>query len=566
MSTVRGFYLALASDTVFALSHEPSGARHSTGVLFCPPFGWDDVCSYRSRRTWAEALAGAGHLALRIDLPGTGDSAGTPADRERLGAWIDAVSCGAEWLRARGCPRVCAIGIGLGGLLAVSAAASGAAIDDFILWAVTARGRALVRELRAFTRLQAEADEDDPRDGLFAAGFAISAETVAALERLDLTACELPGATGRRILMLGRESLEPDPRLRSHLERSGAEVTIGGGAGYGPMMEDPRVAEAPRAVITRSIDWLAEPSAAPGSSSAEPFAAVRGRPAWPERPRLELPGLRETPLHFELAGRRVFGVLCEPTATPARPLCGVFSNAGGIRRIGPNRMWVELARRWAVRGVPSLRIDLRGLGDADGDEGAYARERAFYDDELLDQTLMTLDRLEALGLPPRFVLGGLCSGAYWAFRAAVADERVVAALPINLWAFHMTDELVDEREIDRARVLIRRRQSVEISAVRLALGALRTVPRAVRRRARRREAEALLDGLRERDVELLLQFSRDEPLLADLTRDGLMAALGRWPNLRVELIPGNDHTFRTAALQRHVHNRLDEALERSLAS
>ena len=47
-------------------------------------------------------------------------------------------------------------------------------------------------------------------------------------------------------------------------------------------------------------------------------------------------------------------------------------NSGAVRRIGPQRMWVEAARRWAALGVPTLRFDVVGVGDSDGDGSAYA--------------------------------------------------------------------------------------------------------------------------------------------------------------------------------------------------
>jgi alpha/beta superfamily hydrolase len=42
-----------------------------------------------------------------------------------------------------------------------------------------------------------------------------------------------------------------------------------------------------------------------------------------------------------------------------------FSLSG--ERSGPNRLTTAFARRWACAGVPSLRLDLRGIGDSDGD-------------------------------------------------------------------------------------------------------------------------------------------------------------------------------------------------------
>ena len=117
--------------------------------------------------------------------------------------------------------------------------AEGAAIDDLVLWAVPARGRTLLRELRVFARLNAtEVDASDAlarpampeppplADGsLEVGGFLLDAETVTALEALDLTKLALPGAAGRRVLMLERDGIDVDRRLREHLESAGAEVT-----------------------------------------------------------------------------------------------------------------------------------------------------------------------------------------------------------------------------------------------------------------------------------------------------------------------------------------------------
>jgi len=73
-----------------------------------------------------------------------------------------------------------------------------------------------------------------------------------------------------------------------------------------------------------------------------------------------------------------------------------------------------------------------------------------------------------------------------------------------------------------------------------------------------------LDRLHDRGTELLLQFSADEGLYEDLVRDGHLAQLDRWPNLRVELIPSVDHTFRALPLQAQVRRGVDDALARAL--
>jgi hypothetical protein len=54
--------------------------RARLGVVIVPPFGWEDVCSYRPLRFMARTFAGRGIPTLRYDLPGTGDSSGDARD------------------------------------------------------------------------------------------------------------------------------------------------------------------------------------------------------------------------------------------------------------------------------------------------------------------------------------------------------------------------------------------------------------------------------------------------------------------------------------------------------
>ena len=67
-------YLDVDGTPAFCVRHRPEGAARETSVLFVPPFGWDEVCSYRILRAWAGRLAGAGFPVLRLTLPSCGDS------------------------------------------------------------------------------------------------------------------------------------------------------------------------------------------------------------------------------------------------------------------------------------------------------------------------------------------------------------------------------------------------------------------------------------------------------------------------------------------------------------
>jgi pimeloyl-ACP methyl ester carboxylesterase len=579
------------AEPVFGFFHSP--AAHTPGasaVLICPPFGWDEICSYRSRRDWAEDLAQAGFAAMRIDLPGTGDSGGSPRDPAMLTAWIAAVADAARHLRRMsGLDRVAAVGIGLGGLLAYAAIAEEAPIDELVLWGVPSRGRVLIRELSVFAsleesagRLSAEEHLESPPlpDGyLWAGGFVLSATTVAELTRLDLTALELPPDRLRRALMLDRDGISVDARLQSHLERTGVTVGVASGRGYGEMMAKPHHARSPRAVFAHVRAWLEEEnaSAAPRDATLKPTAAGgRGRPAGQSTVELTCgeAAIRETPIAMGQPFGNLFGILAQPADGPPSTLCAVMLNAGAIRRIGPNRMWVEAARRWAALGVPTLRLDLGGIGDADGDGERFSELAELYVPKLVDQACAAVNVLESRGIGQRFVLVGLCSGACWSFHAALRDDRVAAAFMLNPKALFWDQSLEVARDLRRGlrssswRKLLRGEVPLERMTA-LAYRAPFALPRRVlaQRSARRRgeiELDHAFDHLRDTGKILRFIFSGNEPLREELERDGYMNQRDRWPNISFEFIPGEIHTLRPFRSQQRAHEALDRGLAEML--
>ncbi len=601
-------YLNRAGEGVFALFHAASEGGGETAVLLCPPFGKGPICSYRQQRDWAEQLAAGGCPTLQIDLPGSGDSAGDPGDPERLVAWTQAVSAAALWLRAAsGAGRIVAVGIELGGLVCYRAAFEQAPIDDLVLWAVPARGRALVRELRAYARLPvssvlAAGDPGPsplPEGAVLAAGHLLSAETAAALEALDLTELPLPNGEHRRVLLLGRRGPAVDELLRGSLERAGVEVTVASGRGHGAMSE----------VFERVDSWLAEGDAhrdrpgaavqapAPGEASC---AQEAGEPSSQEHLRLSCAGveLRETPVWVDRPSGRLFGVLTESVHAQA-PLCAVLLAAQGHG--GPNRMWVEIARRWAARGVPALRIELSWLADSDVDAGMDVS--ALYGPKYVEETCEALELLRARGLPARFVLLGICASAYWSLQAALRDERIAAIVMLNPGALTWSEQVQvrneqvqatwDTRDL-RGRLLRRStlrkvwggeiapRRFVEVSrslatlAVRTPLDRSRRAAGSWTRRTagslRDRESrlasvEPTLDALRDRGQRGLLVLTGREPLREELAASGLFDRLDRWPNLQlltIETSSAGTHMFSPLWLQRRVHELVDGVLDREL--
>jgi hypothetical protein len=581
-------------EPVFGVFHEVEDAE--TAVLFLPPFGYDDVCAYRGLRMWALALSAQGVASLRIDPPGAGDSGGGPRDPGRARSWPEAVVAAAAWLRAEtGARRIVALGLGLGGLVAGQAVVQGADVDDLVLWGAPSRGRTLVRELRAFARLGItdansfawdETMPPLPEGALESGGFLLSPETVAWLQELDLAAAQWPDAQRRHVLLLGREGISVDAKLQRALTEAGVDVTVADGLGYTELVDEPHRSLAPERTFAIVSEWLAATGGALSEGGAERAAPeVIATPTTT----LTVDGtvVQEAPIAIDAPGHggSLFGIVATPAAetTPPAPLTAVFLNVGAERRIGANRMWVEAARRWAAQGVPSARLDLIGIGEGGGPATPWNGEYALYDDALVAQVAIALDALPGYGLPPRFLLVGMCSGAYWAFTRALQDPRIVALELLNTRMLLFDETRGSAAEVRHLRRLTGRELWRDVLAGKLTWARARRMfsavavmaARAPRMLAGRLRAKAgggdpldlALDTLRDRGTAVSLRFTDGEPLQEELERSGHLARLSRWPNVAVRPLPGpaDAHTLQVVRMQAGVHRELDAFLAQQLA-
>jgi pimeloyl-ACP methyl ester carboxylesterase len=104
----------------------------------------------------------------------------------------------------------------------------------------------------------------------------------------------------------------------------------------------------------------------------------------------------------------------------------VILNAGIIHRVGPNRMFVDLARLLAAAGHTVVRFDLSGIGDSEPRPDGLAPLAA-----ALEDIREVLDSLQSTRQIQRFILVGLCSGADHAIVYAGQDPRVVGTVLID---------------------------------------------------------------------------------------------------------------------------------------
>lgn len=593
----QSLYVDVEGTPAFCVLHRAEGEAHGTAVLFVPPFGWEEVCSYRILREWAGRLTAAGHPALRLTLPGCGDSGGSPRDPGRLEVWTSAVTAAARALRAQtGAEAIVAIGLGLGGMLACRAAEAGAPIDGLVLWASPSRGRELTRQLKAFARLEASQVFEGlpeppplPEGEMEVGGFVLTAETQSELGAVDLGTLALPNGLSRGALLLDRDGIAADERLRDALSAQGVAVECRAGDGYGEMTSHPQQCQVPETVVTEVMAWLREGEegvAAEGTRAEGATADVPG----PAEPVADPPPLRdsatlrvadadivETPVAIPQGFGNLSGVLTSPAAG-AQPVCLVMLNAGAIRRIGPNRMWVEAARRWAARGVPSLRLDVESIGEADGAVSPYADDNSLYVEELIPQVKEAIAFLAQQGVAERFVTAGLCAGAYWAMHAGLDDPRVSAALMFNsrgiVWDTGISASRDLRRAFSRRLTWARIRHNVTGPRLRAVLRLLLGMPG--RRLARRRgAAEAgpvqervnqVMRRMQAAPLRSLFLFSAGEPLEEELTSGGWLPEIESWPNVTVTRVAVRDHTLRPLMAQEAAHAALDAALDAELAA
>jgi dienelactone hydrolase len=418
-------YFGPSARPLFGQLHLPSGRWTAGRVLLCPPLGYEALFAHLTLSDLAAALAErASAVVMRFDYDGTGDSAGSDEEGERIPLALASIHHALDSLRrlsgAEG-PLV-VVGLRAGALLAAHALAQRSDVAALVLWAPCMSGKAFVREQRAFsfmTRANPAAPAGGPprwgARGFEARGHVFTDATVAALETLRLDA--LPRPPAHRILLLRRDDIQAGEKLPNGWGAVHVEDRVA--AGYASMMEPPWLWRHPTQAIDAVVDWVAGVMKA---TSRAP-AALRLPPS---DPAMMAPGVEEHPVWFG-SGQRRFGVLTRRTGeTASRAMLLVTSTFG--YRVGLHRMNVGLARRLASSGIATLRIDIGGVGDSR--PVPEMAPPAPYELKAVADVTDAIQYLRATG-HSRVSLGGLCAGAFLAWSAALRDTQPVDLVLVN---------------------------------------------------------------------------------------------------------------------------------------
>ena len=383
--------------------HVPREGQRATGIVLCNPIGYEAMCTHRTYGALAQRLAARGFACIRFDYDGTGNSAGRFGDPARVRAWQEGIDAAIDALRSTtGVQRVGLFGVRFGATLAAVVSREREDVESFVGWAPAVSGRAYVREMRAFRMIQAaKLPTSTSTSGVEeVAGYPFDAETLASMSAFDLTSDPRPVAG--RVLLLTRDDLPgSEERLAGHLRAGGATVQLEREPGYAAMMRDPQESVVPVKALETIVAWL---EANTGASEARPTP-----PAAPSST-IRSPSFEEALAFFPGRDAGLFGVLTAPTASTAardRPAI-LFLNVGANHHVGPNRMYVLLARDLAARGYTSMRFDVAGLGDSPAPPGS-GEVRLYSKDSVADVKAAMTFLGETRGAR-RFVLVGVVLG------------------------------------------------------------------------------------------------------------------------------------------------------------
>jgi alpha-beta hydrolase superfamily lysophospholipase len=539
-------------------------------VLICPPFGYEYTHAHRSLVHLADELAAAGFLAMRVDYIGTGDSEGDADTPNLFEGWVEGVAEAARRLTEIVAAPPTLVGLRFGALM-TGLAATRVDVEHLVAWHPVSSGKRYVREYLALGRVAGSSSgSGNESERLEAGGFVLARATREALEDADLVGAAL--RVSGQALVLDRDDLGPEERLARHLGTRGIRTEMRAVPGYLGMMAEPQYTVVPSEAIATIVSWLDEKAPRDRSydvgnkafvDTIETIEATWG----PPRARV-----RESHLLVAPNGERLIGVLSEPALGPEQPrsegTAVVFANSGSVHHVGPNRLYVELARALAGAGVASFRIDLRNLGDSR--TGDCPHENHPYPPTAVEDVRVALDHLASYGYTP-FVVAGLCSGAHAAFHAGLELESraIVGVICINpltfQWHEGMSLDTPDShrttrdaqyyggavRDFAKWKKLLTGRADLGY----IARFAIRRARDLVRRRVRRAaewahlrdpgELGQRLERYRASGRQLGFIFSANDPSYAILTSEAgpSLRRLYRLGVLRLDFVDGADHTF-----------------------
>lgn len=425
------------------LHSPPHAAALRAGVVLCPPFGYEYVCAYRSFVNLADLLVHRGFAVLRFDYPGTGQSAGSIYAPSLLEDWIASVGLAFDELASRVDGPVLSVGLRLGASLALLDAVRFDR-DAAVLWDPIVSGRRYSRELSALAATGAPMEPPLEDGTLSVAGQIVSKRLTAQLSALDLTRSGPYRLS--RVLLLARDDRPPLAELEQQLRDGGVSIDQLSASGSERLLDtDAELAVTPRPILHGISDWL--DTVAPKAARTTSHSAREIRTTWT----LEVDGSALTEEVMRVGPAGLAAVVNRPIGRqPTRAV--VFFNNGVATSVGPGRAWVDWARRAAVSGCLTVRVESRGIGDSPS--GPSGRENTSYDATDIADAQSVIDWVVEQGVDKMSTVG-LCSGGLLGLAVTARPGPVDRVVAINPLMYALYRVGVDGRRLPlRHRVLL----------------------------------------------------------------------------------------------------------------
>lgn len=412
------FWLGEPGEEAFAWLYQPETPT-ATAIVLCPPVGHEYIHTHRSYRYLSEALAQKGVTVLRLDLYGTGDSAGTLLEANLWAHWQANIVAAVHYLSGMATvQQVGLFGMRIGASLAMLTADSVQA-NFVVVWNPVLKGKRYVRELKVVSRM-APADSVAVADFYEAGGFPISQDLEAALENLEPDSFHM-NTVNHLAVLVGPENTVQVDTIIDTLAAQG-QLTRLPAHGYSDMMAEPQFTQVPKQAIAHVVEWV---TALPLTGHAVKTSVAV------EKTRLLL-------FHRDYSERacwrnQIFAIECNPQTPPKAVL--VLVNSGSVHHVGPNRLYVEISRSLAAEGIVVVRADLANLGDSANKE--REDENVTYPQGAVADAQAIIAGLKQAFPQLPLYLGGVCSGAHTSFHTALAgDIGLRGVIIINPLAFY----------------------------------------------------------------------------------------------------------------------------------
>ncbi|HEY8728391.1 MAG TPA: alpha/beta fold hydrolase, partial [Acidothermaceae bacterium] len=406
-------------------------------------------------------------------------------------------------------------------------------ISQLVLWDPCVSGRAYLREQTRLYQLKVEVSEPRTPESV-TVGMVFSPDTARALGALELADVEfsVPHVSG--VLLMPRPERATSAAIEAIAARPGVEL-VEATEQTGLLDVPSQDVAMPHATVNEISTYLALHATSPTSmpeynmteykvcDEAMVGATPDGRPIVERL-------LRVGP-------RQLFAVVTSIEApNGATIVCVSQANA---HRVGPARLWPEMARLAAAQGVSTVRYDRRSVGDSpvdhDGVVPAYTHEAV---EDLADVvTAICADQ-------SRLALVGLCSGAWASIVVAGSEVHPHSVYSINPGSWQLRP--APQPQAQGAPPTTRPAASFAASRLRTRIKALMPYALALRgaRKGRTELPEVLLAPVVKRGIAVTLMFgSWDATHFAEMSGQRAIRRMRRRGVARLVVDPEIEHSL-----------------------